>query len=137
MGGDMQIKNDRTARDMIGASRRTLDPASLERHNEWVMLLDDAGRVQTASAGSHRALHCPPDTDLVGALWTGFWPSDTQDVLTEAVSRGFKGRITQYLGHREHDAGEVSHWQIRVSPVQDDAGNVVSVMAVSQNLAVQ
>lgn len=136
-GADMQIKSDQTARDLIGVSQPMLDPETVERSAEWVMLLDDAGRVHTASEGSHAALYDHSHTTFVGKLWASFWPDGTQDVLHEAVSRGFQGRITQYLGHREHDAGEVSHWHIRVSPVEDDAGRVVSVMAVSQNLAAQ
>jgi PAS domain S-box-containing protein len=129
----MRIIHDQTARDLLG-NAATLSSELLRDHTDCAVLLDVHGRISLLSRGTLDVLHPTPEETIIGKYWWEMWPAVTQKTLQEAVMRGLAGHITQYWASYEETDGSTTHWDIRLSPVQDDAQAVISVIAVSRQL---
>ena len=130
----MYLLRDRTALDLLGEAGASLGPDALRNMSDCVMMLDRAGRITQVSRGSLSALEMAGEAEAIGRKWWEIWPAEAHTPLQEAVQRGLQGHITQYWTTYVHTDGSVSQWDIRLSPVQDAASEVTSVIAVSRKL---
>lgn len=118
--------------DLLGTDSTSLHPESLRHSPNSVVLLSPAGRVLTASLSAIAVLGLDDATQLLGRHWCKIWPSWTHAALTEALDRALGGKITTYWANYPSSKGVLTDWDIRISPVFDDDGEVTSVLAVSR-----
>ena len=128
----MKLHRDPTTIDLLGVDTTSLHPESLRGSPNCVALLSPAGRILTVSQAGIALLGLDDQTQLLGRHWCKIWPSWTHAPLGEALERALGGQITTYWGKYPNVGGHMTDWDIRVSPVFDDAGAVTSVLAVSR-----
>lgn len=128
----MQIQRDRTIVDMLGADASCLEPSALRGSDVCVALLSPSGRILTASRALVQVMGLDDQTQLLGRHWCKIWPSWAHDALAEAVGRALAGQISTYWAQYPNPAGAMVDWDVRVSPVFDEADAVSSVLAVSR-----
>ena len=131
-GGAVRIHRDPTMIDLLGSDATSLEPESLRHSPNSVVLLSPSGRVLTASHSAIAVLGLDDLTQLLGRHWCKIWPTWVHDALSEAVDRALAGKITTYWANYPSAEGVLMDWDIRVSPVFDDADCVSSVLAVSR-----
>ena len=131
-GDAVRLHRDPTTIDLIGTDDHCLDPDLLQTSPACVALLSPHGRVLTASKAAIAVLGLDDHVQLLGRHWCKIWPSWTHDALAEALDRALAGKITTYWASYPNGDGHLTDWDIRISPVFDDAGEVSSVLAVSR-----
>ena len=126
---------DRTTLDLLGGTAPSFGLGALRDLTECVAVLGTTGHVTQFSKGSLTAFDIAQDARLSPKVfWWDIWPEDTRAPVREAVMRGLNGHITQYWSPFVHADGSISQWNMRLSPLQDSASQVASVIVVSQRL---
>lgn len=128
----MKIHRDPTTIDLLGVDTTCLQPEALRDFSNCVVLLSPAGRVLTASQAAIAVLGLDDQTQLLGRHWCKIWPAWTHAALAEALDRALSGKITTYWANYPQPDGTMTDWDIRISPVFDETGEVSSVLAVSR-----
>ena len=128
----MIVRNDPTTLDMIGASAPRIKRDDLRSAATCVALLTDTGRVAMVSDAFVAAIGLDDATQIVGRHWCKTWPVAAHAPLTVALNRAWRGIVSTYWVQAPNENGVPVDWDIRISPVFDDAGAVASVLAVSR-----
>ena len=128
----MHMINDLTPQDIFAPSAAL---AASEDVRDCVTLLNGEGRVVQLSPGTLASFGVLREDDVIGRVWWHIWPLCAQAPLQEAVARAFKGHIAKYWTHFDHADGRVTEWDIRMTPLYDDARQINSVVVVSRNVA--
>ena len=134
LSGDycLKIQNDMTVLDMLGTPALQLSLENLKDATQCVALIAPSGRILTVSAATVAIMGLDNATQIIGRHWCKTWPSWTHAPLAEAMARGLRGDITTYWAQHPNQKGDMTDWDIRLSPVFGDCGTVTSVLAVSR-----
>ncbi|MGL4395472.1 MAG: PAS domain-containing protein [Hyphomicrobium sp.] len=110
-----------------------------------VKLLDaspDCVKLITASGGLHYVnvngaclLELDDVSDVYGMPWTELWPSESRFLAEQALSDAQSGQVAHFSGYCPTAKGTPRWWDVIVSPILDDAGKVIWLLAVSRDVS--
>lgn len=66
--------------------------------------------------------------------WWALWPAEHRDTLKAAVARAGAGSVARFSADCPTAKGTPKHWDVVVSPVHNDAGETVSLLAISRDV---
>lgn len=126
----MYLYNDVTTQDLLGVNALRISREDLRSAPECAALLTESGRIDLVSQALSETFGFEDDALLVGRTWCKVWPSELHAALYETLRRAWDGKLSTYWAHRCNAAGLQEHWDVRVSPVFDQSGQVKSVLAL-------
>jgi len=72
-----------------------------------------------------------------GKVWCDLWPEETRDALCGALQEAMEGRPAEFEGYCPTATGKPRWWRTIVSPVRDETGAVIRVLAQSRDITAE
>ncbi len=126
--------HDRRVISNTGASESELALALLSASTDCVKLFDPEGRLDFMGFSGLCAMEIDNFADVAGQYWWSLWPVAETERLRDAVRRANVGEYTRFTAFCPTHKGTPRHWDVTVSPVNDAAGKVTNVLAVSRDI---
>lgn len=117
----------------LGAPPETLR-SIVEESSDCIKLLDPDARLLSMNAGGLRAMEIDDFNACRALQWPEFWPEDSRPLVEAALQRARQGERCMFEGQAPTFRGTLRWWEVKVSPVLDDAGRVTQLLAVSRDI---
>jgi PAS domain S-box-containing protein len=105
----------------------------IEGGTDCVKILDAEGRIVYLNPSGARLLGvCAPD--LVNRSWLELWEGEHRDAARSALVRAKSGEQATFEGFCRTADGSPRWWDVVVTPVADDTGTLVQLLAVSRDV---
>lgn len=69
-----------------------------------------------------------------GKAWADLWPAPHRRTIDAAVAQALKGCVARFSADCPTAKGTPKHWDVLVSPIHDDSGNLVRLLSVSRDV---
>ena len=129
-----EIERRTTVEEML---RQTQAFASnvLENSVDCVKVLDLDGRVSYMSPPGQKALEISSVEDVLGRRWVDFWNPEDQPHAESALRCALDGGLGSFCGLCSTPSGVPKWWDVKISPVVDENGNVERLIAISRDIS--
>lgn len=108
--------------------------ALLHSSRDCIKVLDLTGRIRYMNPIGLTARQLNAEIDVIGRQWWDLWPSESQDLVQDATTRGAAGDSTDFRGFCPTARGRPKWWDVRVVPIKDGSGSVSGVLVVSKDV---
>ena len=124
------------------ASRPAIDTNALgmqlfESSPDCLKILSNDGRVLAMNRNGMCAMEIDDFSLYSGALWTSFWPQESQAGIDAAIALAHAGGSGQVKAFCPTAKGAPRWWEVVVSAVRADDGRVQNLLAVSRDITPQ
>lgn len=106
----------------------------LETSADCIKVIELDGRLSYVNRNGLLSLGANQASDLVGRLWWELWPPASETMIRQAVAEALETGASRFEGFCPTRNGEPRWWDVSVSPVRGDLGQVVRLLAVSRNI---
>jgi len=106
----------------------------IETSQDCIKVLDLAGRLLTMNAGGMRALEICDFSTVQNAYWPEFWQGVYREAALQAIEAAKANQVGRFVGFCPTFAGKPMWWDVVVSPIHDEAGNICQLLAVSREV---
>jgi PAS domain S-box-containing protein len=106
----------------------------LDASPDCVKLLDLTGHLEFMSAPGLRLLGVDDFASVRGRDWAAMRPDEAVSVARGAIAAARAGEIGRFQERWTVPAGASSWWDVNISPIRDDEGRVVKLLAVSRDI---
>jgi diguanylate cyclase (GGDEF)-like protein/PAS domain S-box-containing protein len=134
------LAEDITAKKAATAALREsemLYQSVLEASADCIKIVDLDGRLQFMNTPGACALELDTVDELIGQHWCDLWPQQWQDVITAALASARQGNCVRTDGYCPTAKGTPKWWDVCVTPMRNDAGEVVRLLAISRDVTAQ
>ena len=112
--------------------------SAVTRASQDVMrILTLEGRVEYMNARGIELLEIADFESNRGQLWSDLWPREARRSLSRAVTRARAGTPSTFIAACPTVRGKARWWSTVVSPVLDEEGTVVRLLATSRNITAE
>lgn len=73
-------------------------------------------------------------TAVRGTAWSSIWPDRHRLMLEAAVARAAAGSVARFSADCPTAKGTPKHWDVVVSPVHNDLGELISLLSISRDV---
>ena len=108
----------------------------LESSSDCIKLIDLEGRLQYMNAGGQCIMEVDNFSCCLNAEWVSLWPEAARPDLEAAITIAKTGRMGKFQGFCPTAKGTPKWWDVVVTPMQDEAGQVTQFLAVSRDITV-
>jgi len=106
----------------------------LESTHDCIKLLDLEGNILSMNEEGQRRFCIPDFSKIYGTPWLSFWKGADLEAAKAAIAAALAGRFGNFEGFYELPATEATWWNVSLTPVRDDAGKMVHLLAVSREI---
>jgi PAS domain S-box-containing protein len=106
----------------------------IEESSDCVKLLDLDARVLYLNPAGVAALELDGPEDMLGRIWVEFWAGEHQAAARKSVAGAVAGQRTAFEGFCRTARGSKRWWDVVITPITDDGGAVVQLLAVSRDI---
>lgn len=114
-----------------------LGGAMLASSVDCVKLVGIDGLLEFVSDRGRLLLELEPDANLVGQSWAALWPEEMRSTVEEALAKSRNGEIVRFAGHCPTAKGVFKWWDVAVSPVREENGEIHHLLCVSRDVTKQ
>jgi two-component sensor histidine kinase len=104
---------------------------------DCIKILDLEGRLQFMSEGGKRVMEVEDFDKLRGCPWPEFWSGAGHADARAAVATAIAGGIGRFKGPANTAKGNPRYWEVQVSPITGDAGQITHLLSVSRDITDQ
>jgi PAS domain S-box-containing protein len=130
----MSATADTSILELLGNDTRGFTLAYLRGSPDCVKLVNAAGRITFMSENGICAMEIGGLADVVGKTWWDMWPAQQTARVKSHFDQGMAGEVSRFQGTCPTAEGNDRDWDITVSPIKNDEGTVISVLAVSRDV---
>ncbi|MCK5541607.1 MAG: PAS domain S-box protein [Desulfobacterales bacterium] len=109
----------------------------IESSNDCIKILDLDGRLEFMNAGGQKLLEIEDIGLYLNQSWTDFWKGPDHKAALDAVSMAKDGRKGHFHGFYPTEKGMKKWWDIIITPICDEYGEVKQLLAVSRDISSQ
>ena len=106
----------------------------IETSQDCIKVLDLEGRLLQMNAGGMRVLEICDFATVRGTYWPAFWHDLEQSAVLKAIAAAKANGVGRFLGFCPTMTGKPMWWDVIVSPLHDEAGNICQLLAVSREV---
>ncbi len=117
------------------AANSNLLEALLSTSRDSIKLLDLAGNIILLNAAGAEAMEIDCLDGIAGQPWRTLWPKEAHRHVDQIIANAKLGRYSTATIYRPTAKGVPAWWHVTVTPVLDEAGTVVQILAQSHKLA--
>ncbi|UBV45315.1 GAF domain-containing protein (plasmid) [Deinococcus taeanensis] len=128
-GVDIQELKDRTAQDELSQLQSIIDGSS-----DCIKVLDLDAQLLSMNAGGMRVMEVDDFSSCQLAFWPSFWEGDARFLVEQAVRAARDGRSSTFEGPARTRKGALRYWEVTVSPIRAQDGQVHRLLAVSRDI---
>jgi PAS domain S-box-containing protein len=111
-----------------------LGGALLAQSADCVKLVDLQGQVVHINEEGKALLGLDGEQTIVGSSWAGFWPLEMRPTIEDALARSLQGGVARFTGLCPTAHGVKKWWDVAVSPVRDEQGDIRHHLCVSRDV---
>lgn len=104
---------------------------------DCVKLIDTAGRITYISENGCRLLDLDSADRIIGKDWAEQWPVASRSAVSLAIEKAERGEPARFSGECSTALGVMKWWDVAVSPVRDEAGQLLAILAISRDITQQ
>jgi len=97
-------------------------------------ILDAEGRILSINSSGMDLLEIDDFQRIRGNKWESLWPEQCRERVVQAVSSAFGGTTDRFQAFSPTVKGTPKWWDVVVSPVNDDEGNITRIISVSRDV---
>ncbi|WP_160746928.1 sensor domain-containing protein [Croceibacterium soli] len=134
------LAEDITAKKATTAALREsemLYQSVLEASADCIKIIDLKGRLQFINMPGVRALELDNPDELTGRHWGELWPPRCRDMIKAALASAREGESVRVDGYCPTARGTAKWWDVSVTPMRNDAGDVIRILAISRDITTQ
>lgn len=118
----------------FGVHSRDMLATVLDQSEDCVKILDPEGRVDFMNRNGRCSMEIDDFCAIAGQAWETLWPEDAADDVRAAVSDARAGRSSRFEAFCPTAKGTPKWWDVQVSPVRNDQGDVLAILSVSRDV---
>lgn len=109
--------------------------ALLDQSNDCIMVISVDGSLDYINRNGLKVLEIDQFADMQGKPWWEGWPEDSRPIVQNAIKVAREGESTAFEARCSTAKGAMRWWDVAVSPLRDDSGKVVAIIAVSRDIS--
>src|SRR5690606_11126163 len=109
----------------------------VEASADCIKIVGLDGRIEFVNGPGMDALEIEDANDIVGQLWRDLWPSSFQKTINSALKSVRAGKNVRRSACCPTAKGTPKWWDLSVTPMRDNDGNVVRILAISRDVTLQ
>ena len=121
------------ARHFQGASAEMLG-AILDQSMDCIKVIGPTGQLDFMNRNGRCALEIDDFSKVVGRDWWDLWPEESRHHVLEAVDVARRGESHQFEAYCPTAKGSPRWWEVSVSPLRDEAGELQGIISVSRDV---
>lgn len=118
------------------SSTTALDSQLFESSPDCVELLDAQGCVIAVNKNGQCVMEIDNLAMVAGKPWKALWPEAAHRELDEALTAACEGRVGHFGAYCPTQKGTPKWWDVVITAVRSDAGNIESFLSVSRDVTV-
>lgn len=104
---------------------------------DCIKILDLDGRLQFMSEGGKRVMEVEDFSALKGCPWLDFWAGAGNADAKQAIATAKAGGTAHFRGEANTAKGTPRYWDVRVSPILDEAGKPTHLLSISRDMTAE
>ena len=129
----MQREYPSLVSDFKSASTELLG-ALLDQSADCIKVIGPAGTLDFMNRNGRCAMEIDEFDLVAGKLWWDLWPEQTRHLVIDSFERAHAGKSTEFEAFCPTAKGTPRHWEVSVSPVRDEKGELQALMSVSRDV---
>ena len=125
---------DADALALMGGEVPEFSLALLRTLPDCIKLITPEGRLAFMSGNGMCAMKIPDFASIRGHVWWTLWPTASQAVLQDAVTRAAGGEVVRFEADCPTAAGEPRRWDVCVTPISGPEGRPSMLLAISRDV---
>jgi two-component sensor histidine kinase len=106
----------------------------LGQSDDCVKVLEVDGALSFMNCNGREAMHIADFSSVQGKLWWELWPEDDRPMVQSSVLAAAQGRSVRFEGFCPTAQGEPRWWDVSVSPMRNDRGEVCALLSTSRDV---
>lgn len=111
--------------------------ALLEQSQDCVKVMDPSGSLAFMNRNGRCSFEIDDFCMVEGQNWWDIWPEESQLMVKRAVSDAVLGRESRFEAFCATAKGTPKWWDVTVSPVRNNAGQIVQIVSISRDVTEQ
>lgn len=108
--------------------------AALAASEDCIKIIGLDGSLQFMSEGGQRVMEIHDFSRFQGCPWPDFWQGQGNVDAIAALNEARDGRSARFTGFADTAQGNPRYWDVRVSPMFNNDGDVESILSVSRDI---
>ncbi|RCJ39555.1 hypothetical protein A6770_38890 [Nostoc minutum NIES-26] len=109
----------------------------LESSQDCIKVLTLNGEILYMSKGGQCLLEIDEPTSVLNVDWASFWLGEDYESALAAIAAAKAGSMGQFQGYLPTMKGKPKWWDSVISPIRDESGQVVQLVAISRDITKQ
>jgi PAS domain S-box-containing protein len=109
----------------------------LEASPDCVTLIDAHGAVRYINPAGFTHLEIETAEGVLGSAWTELWPEDSRATIEKAFADAMRGETAHFSDAGPTAKGATKWWDVIVSPVRGDGGEIEHLLCVARDVTAQ
>lgn len=109
----------------------------LAQSRDCIKLIDLEGRLSYMSENGLAAMEIRDFAAVSGKAWRDLWPEPSQERIDEAIVAARNGEASRFQAYCPTATGDDRWWDVSVSPLHDNQGQVSRILSVSRDISFQ
>lgn len=127
--------SDRKSIDLALRESEATNRSIVSASTDCIKLLDLDGHLLFMNEYGARAMEVDDVTNLYGRTLQSFWPRSARGAIRRAIAKACQGGIGHFTGACPTLNGNTRWWDVVVSPVCDEAGRPIKLVAISRDIS--
>ena len=115
------------------ASKERLYRSVLDASADCIKMLSTDGQLELMNEPGLRLMELPNFGAISGTFWWDHWPASARPRVRQAVERACAGETFRFDGMCPTAGGRPKWWDVVVTPICDQNGDVVRILAISRD----
>ncbi|NKJ44707.1 PAS domain-containing protein [Novosphingobium sp. SG720] len=127
------MTNIKLSQQVAGISHVSLATA-LDQSVDCVKVIGLDGTVAYMNPNGICAMEIDAPVDVIGKQWADLWPAEARPHIESGYAAALDGGMSRFRAHCPTAKGKSRWWDVSVSALCDDTGNLISYLAVSRDV---
>ncbi|WP_407571981.1 ATP-binding protein [Deinococcus altitudinis] len=102
--------------------------------SDCIKVLDLDGHLLSMNVGGMQTMEIEDFSSCHHVLWPEFWKSSERTRVQEALENARNGQTVHFEGPADTFLGTPRWWEVRVSPIRDQNGQITRLLAISRDV---
>lgn len=111
--------------------------AVIDANGDCIKVLDLDARLLAMNLGGQQVMEIPDVQQCHNVLLTSWWEGDDRARLEAALEAARGGETRTFIGTARTFTGIPKWWQVTVSPLRDDRGQITHLLSTSRDITAQ
>ncbi|MGX7895917.1 sensor domain-containing protein [Tsuneonella sp. HG222] len=109
----------------------------LEAIVHCIKVINIEGRIVSMNNPGLCAMEIDGFDAIRNAVWVDLWPVESRQLAQAAIIDGAAGRVARFSGFCPTAKGQPKWWDVVVSPILNEEGEVTKLLSISRDITVQ